>query len=458
MSNWDGGRTFITIRDNDTYEELGVAYDLMNTSIYEEINNKFTLDFNILPYFNVYRIMHPNFVELNGNYFRIRRIEKKRTNSLMMAISCEHISYELNNPYELDAANEDIELPDDYPYEGTPREILEEMLQGTRFSIGAVHFNQSVQFTSKPMGTRSMIIGLANEIGAEVVWDKFTISLVARRGADRNLSFEVGKNLLSMTEVYEIHANGAYNRFYDVDVIDLSRIKDENAQQELYDIQLGDTVTLIDEQFNINISQRVVSHEIDPFRKELPKIQLEHVRKSITGTIADVSSSITDLKRMKPVQGGGGSSEVVIDFVPANFSDPIINWTDAPTDLSKLVRLRVVSEDYPVTVTGPSNLIAGLKILGEASEPTTLQGGLLIEVDGVVMPLNNSFVNTTLNPGFNTIGFPFSFPYFDESYKGKDIFIYMQLIISAGTLRILKMGTSMYLKGPNLIVSEPTNS
>lgn len=306
MSIWNGGRTFVTIRDNTTYEELGVAYDLINTSIYEEINNKYTLNFNILPFYNVYRIRHPNFLEINGDYFRIRRVEKKRNDTIMMAISCEHISYELNNQYELDAENEEIELPD-YPYEGTPTEILTEILQGSRFTIGTVQFTQSVSITLKPMGARSRIIELAKHIGAEVKWDKFSVSLVARRGAVRNLSFEVGKNLLSMTEVYETHANGAFNRFYDVDVIDLSLIENEGVPEELYDIRLGDTVTLIDESFNININQRVVSYEIDPFRKELPKIQLEHVMKNITNTVTEITNTVKEL-----ASGGGGGEPVAL--------------------------------------------------------------------------------------------------------------------------------------------------
>lgn len=455
MSIWDGGRTFVTIRDNNTYEELGVAYDLMNTTIYEEINNKYTLDFNILPYFNVYRIRHPNFLELNGNYFRIRRVEKKRSSTLMMAISCEHISYELNNEYEIAAEDEDFDWPD-FQYEGTPREILSEMLQGTRFNIGAVHFNNVVEFTSKPMGTRSMIIGLANEIGAEVQWDKFTISLVSRRGADRNLSFEVGKNLISMTEVYETHANGAFNRFYDVDVIDLSLIENNGIREELYGIQLGDTVTLIDEQFNINISQRVISYETDPFRKELPKIQLEHVIKNITNTISDMSSAVTDLKRRKV--GPGGSSEVVMEFASASPNDPIISWDSPPVDVSKLIRLRPVEDDRSVTVTGPTHLIGGLKIMGEAAESSTLQGAVGIMVGNDLIPLSNSFLHVTLTPGPNTIGIPFSLPYFDESYIDKKIYIYLQLVISNGTMKVLNFGTSLYLKGPNLMLSEITNS
>lgn len=283
-----GERTSIIIRDNTTLAELGLAYDLMNTRIYEQINNKYTLDFNILPYFNVYRIMHPNFLEINNDYFRIRRVEKQRNNTLMMSISCEHISYELNNQYELDSENEEIDLPD-YPYTGTPTQILTEMLQGTRFTIGTVEFSQVVDFTSKPMGFRSMIIGLANHIGAEVKWDKFTVSLLVRRGSVRDLTFEVGKNLISMTEVYDTHANGAYTRSYDVDVIDLSLIENEGAEA-MYDMRLGDTVTLIDEQFNINISQRIVGYEIDPFRRALPTIQLEHVKKTIASTVTDVET------------------------------------------------------------------------------------------------------------------------------------------------------------------------
>lgn len=451
VQNWSGGRTFITIRDNETLAELAIAYDLMNTRIYEEINNKYTLDFNILPYSNVYRIRHPNFLELDGNYFRVRRVEKKRNSTLMMAISCEHISYELNNEYDIAAEDEDFDWPD-FLFEGTPKEILSEMLQGTRFRIGTVQFNDVVLFNSKPMGFRSMIIGLANEIGAEVKWDKFTISLVARRGADRDLSFEVGKNLISMTEVYETHANGAFNRFYDVDVIDLSRIENENAQQDLYDIQLGDTVKLVDEQFNINIDQRVISFEIDPFRKELPKIQLEHVTKNITNTIADVSSSVTDLKRIKGGGGTGGSEEVIINF---NVYDTVISVPDEPTQMPEYVHLMAERSSRDIKFTGPTSLLAGLKIGGEASESAILQGLIILANENGEIFLENSVIEATVSKGFNTIGIPFSLPYLDDSYTGKTARLYMVLMISTGTFKVSSFGTSMYLKGKNIILGDP---
>lgn len=438
---WDGGRTFITIRNNTTLEEIAKSYDLMNTRIYEEINNKYTLDFNILPYENVWRIMHPNFLEINGDYFRIRRVEKRRTNSLMMSISCEHISYELNVPYELAMADEETELPEEYPFEGTPTEILTEILQGTRFNIGTVHFSQNVTFTSKAMGFRSMIIGLANEIGAEVKWDKFTVSLLLRRGAIRDLTFEVGKNLLSMTEVYETQSNGSLVRSYDVDVIDLSLIENDGVQEELYDIRLGDTVFLIDEQFAIDVNRRVVSYEVDPFRKELPRIQLGRVGKNITNVIND-SSSV-------PISTGGGGAveEVVIDLV--SYYDTVNSSSDDPNDDSNWVNLRQ-HHGQRIIFTGTTSLIAGLKLMGIASESATLEGVVKFYYDGLYEDIESSRFKVLVTSGYNTIGIPFFLGHFDQYFIDSNLSLYIQLIVSNGNFSVSENDTTMYVKGKNI--------
>lgn len=450
---WSEGRTFVTIRNNDTLEEIAKAYDLMNTSIYEETNNKYTLDFNILPYDNVWRIMHPNLLEINSDYFRIRRVEKRRTNSLMMSISCEHISYELNVPYDIWMSSEDREEMPDFPYEGTPTEILQEMLGGSRFTIGTVQLTDFVSFTSKPMGMRSMIIGLANEIGAEVKWDKFTVSLMARRGAIRDLSFEVGKNLLSMTEVYETQPNGSLVRSYDVDVIDLSLIETDGIQEEFYDIRLGDTVFLKDEQFDIDVQRRIVSYEFDPFRKELPRIQLGRVGKNITNVINDSSSSV-------PISNGGGSGgaveEVVVDLV--SYYDTIINPSADINDENNRVYLRPYYGE-PVIVTGPTTLIAGLKVIGVASTSAILSGVIKMYENGEYVNLPNSEFFVTVTSGYNTIGIPFAFQYyFDTSGSSNFIDMHIQLFVSEGTFTIARNETKMYIKGKNIILETSTAS
>lgn len=433
VDEWDGGRTFVTIRDNSTLEEIAKTYDLMNTRIYEEINNKYTLDFNILPYDNVWRIMHPNFLEINGDYFRVRRVEKKRTNKLMMAISCEHISYELNVPYELDAANEEIELPSEYPFEGTPTEILEEILEGSRFTIGTVQFNENVRFISKAMGARSLILGLANEIGAEVKWDKFTVSLLSRRGAIRDLTFEVGKNLLSMTEVYETQSNGSLVRSYDVDVIDLSLIENDGVQEELYDIRLGDTVFLVDEQFAIDVNRRVVSYEIDPYRKELPRIQLGRVGKNITNVINDYQPM-----EISP-GGGGGVPENLILFVSNREIIHVADVASGKTDIAVTGGLKITNDTVAVS---------GININGFASEETTLM--IYVLIDNVLAAHNFHQVMKTFEP--SQIGMPgipfsasFTFAKMNLTPGIKNVLILVGA--TSGTVTIPIHSASIYSKG-----------
>ena len=441
---WTGGRTFIKIRDNETLEEKAKAYDLMNTRIYEEINNKYTLDFNILPYENVWRIMHPNFLEINGDYFRIRTVEKSRTNTLMMSVSCEHISYELNVPYE-QMVEAGVDMPEDMTLSGTPTEILEEILKGSRFSVGTVHFNNYVEFSFKFKGFRSLIIELANFIGAEVKWEKFTVSLLLRRGADRDLTFEVGKNLIGMTETFTTTLNGGLERSYEVDVIDLSRIGDQDIQEEMYDIRLGDAVNLLDEQFGIDVNRRIVSYEIDPFRKELPRIQLDNLNKDITNVINDSGSSISSGTVAPP---SGASWEVLIElFNSYNF---VCTPTDDTGDFVNWMELDKGSGS--VFIKKGTEIVAGLKLQGEASIPMVVEGVVKMltnNIDNIqeTVTLYSSEFKSTVNSGFYTLGIPFVITDIPGDIHAS---FFVSMKVSDGEFGIQDFKANLFLKGQNL--------
>lgn len=266
-------RNSVRILDNDTLAEIAIAYDLMDTKIHEQINDKYTLDFNILPYENVWRIGYPNLLEIDNDYFQVRRVTKNRGASLDMSVSCEHVSYQMNM-YN----TEGIETT----YTGTPYEILTHLLFGLRFTPGLVEFSSATEFKTSTVGMRSRIIEFANQIGAEVKFYKFQVSLLLRRGGDRGLTIEVGDNLLNMTEIAETQVNGEIVKSYEVGVIDLNKIVDENGQPlKNVEIHLGDTVNLIDEQFGIDINLHIVSMEYDPFSKVLPTVEIGNTIKNL---------------------------------------------------------------------------------------------------------------------------------------------------------------------------------
>lgn len=278
----EGMPTFVTIRDRESLSELAKAYDLMNTSIYQQLNNRHTLTFNILPYENVWRIGYPNILEIDNDYYQVRRVEKLRNKTLMMTVDCEHASYELNHVPSEEEDDEFVGIT----HIGTASEIISEIIAGTRFKIGNVNFPGTFEFTTDVRGLRSRINAFAEEIGAEVRFHKFDVHMTSRLGTDKGLTLEVGKNIMEMREIATTDMSGRISKSYEVGLIDLSKILDDEGNPETSQtIELGDMISLKDEQFGIDRKIRVVSVDCNPFQKALPIVEIDNVVSTVEGEI-----------------------------------------------------------------------------------------------------------------------------------------------------------------------------
>ena len=278
----EGMPTFVTIRDRESLSELAKAYDLMNTSIYQQLNNRHTLTFNILPYENVWRIGYPNILEIDNDYYQVRRVEKLRNKTLMMTVDCEHASYELNHVPSEEEDDEFVGIT----HTGTASQIIGEIIEGTRFKVGNIDFPGTFEFTTDVRGLRSRINAFAEEVGAEVRFHKFDVHMTSRLGTDKGLTLEVGKNIMEMREIATTDMSGRISKSYEVGVIDLSRITDSSGKPEIpQTIELGDMISLKDEQFGIDRKIRIVSVDYNPFQKALPTVEIDNVLTTVEGEI-----------------------------------------------------------------------------------------------------------------------------------------------------------------------------
>ena len=287
---------YVRVLNGTTLAEYSKVPDVYNVKISQQINGLHTLTFNLLPYTNASNIYTPRIVEVDNDYFHVQQITKRHElQNLEMDIYCEHVSYELNYPpsninraesvstMATSNSDDEYEWTED-TYEGTAREILEELLQyNSRFTIGLVEDTQDYLFTTKAEGYRTRINEFAEFIGLEVKWNKFTVALLKKRGHDNGLILEVGKNIIGLTEVIDTTKLGRVKRSYELDVIDLNYVKDELENPlETHNISLGDVVTILDEQYRISRKDRVVGLTRDPFKKALPTIEFTNTMSSYT--------------------------------------------------------------------------------------------------------------------------------------------------------------------------------
>lgn len=250
-----------------------VAYleNFENPLINEQINAGYMFSFTAFVDDKTQYISFVNRVRLEGQQFDIARITKKRDNIPSIDVECDHISYRLNR---IISTSED--------FEGSPSQIVGWLLQGTAFSPGIIDFTDVVYFAPGEKSVRECLIELANFVGGELRWDNFEVDLLQRRGANNGLEFKLGENIEGLS--FETDLTEGIPRYaLEVDVLDLAHHPDYAAvYDELKKVHLGDSVRVYDPVLNIDIVQRVVNYDRDPFQKITPKISIGNVIRDIT--------------------------------------------------------------------------------------------------------------------------------------------------------------------------------
>lgn len=261
--------------------------NVINPLISEQINAHYTFTFDTV-YDDITKyINNGNIIEVDDDYFYVKRIVKKRSTTISMSVDCEHVSYML-----LD--NEKLPMPFT-EMGGRLFEIMFMLLENTPFSVGDVDFYDfddfyNVKFKSDTI--RGALIELANIGGGELVWNKFTVSLVVERGQNNGLEFSLGENLIGVTE--EIDTTGDELRHaLEVDVLDLARVP---GYEYLKTVDLGDTVRTYDPELEIDETLRIVSRDYNPFQKINPRVNIGNIVRDISDYVKDelVDSSSKD--------------------------------------------------------------------------------------------------------------------------------------------------------------------
>lgn len=270
---------YIRILNKITKEEVVKIYDVIDPLIYEQINGQHVFTFGTIIDKNAIYYNENNILEVDGDYFNISRIVKDRSNIVTMELECEHFSYSL-------IGNDDEEATETLMYNTTPREVAEELLIGTGFVVGEVHYSHVIDYQSSAESVRDKLINLADMFYGELLFHKNTVNILGARGKDRGLVFSIGKNVKGIKEEYDTRGKMP-RRAYEIDVIDLSNLPN---YEEWNKVNLGDHVTIIDELLGINIKLRVVSYERNPFKKVNPKIQIGQIIRDLFNS-ADIQEA-----------------------------------------------------------------------------------------------------------------------------------------------------------------------
>ena len=287
-----GGDSMINIL-NSSLELQAIIKNIVKPWRFERINdeNIFTftavLDTKAATYIN-----ENNIVEFEDDYFNIAYYSKdiNEDGTATIEVECEHISYELNDP---------IYNTDNFAYTGTPTEVLTNILAGTGYTVGTVEFTDNITYSAQEKKSRrQMLMAFVSLLSGEVVFNKYEVSILARRGSTDLQILTTGKNIKIISKIYNGRENPATVAYTCTPI----QLPDK-------EIAIGDDVLLIQSDLGIEDTLRVVSIGYNPDDETQTEFEISNSVQSLEDQIYKIeTSTITKEKvyngcKIGPIEG-----------------------------------------------------------------------------------------------------------------------------------------------------------
>lgn len=238
-------------------ERMAIIKDIISPWRFEEINGENKLEFGAILTDKVASYINENnIVEFDDDYFDVAYYTKdlNEDGTATMNVECEHVSYRLNNPeYDMDY----------FTYIGTPTQVLTQVLNGTGFTVGVVEFTNNITYSAQEKKSRRAIaMEFVALLGGEVNFNKFSVSILNRRGSADLQIFTKGKNIKVISEVFDGRVQPNKIGYTVTPIVLPNR-----------DIGLGDDVLLVQSELGIQDILRVVRVGYNPL--ELMEKEIE---------------------------------------------------------------------------------------------------------------------------------------------------------------------------------------
>ena len=232
----------IEIFDNEG--KLRSISRVLTASVCDKLDGTLTFDFTVLQE-GQQPILPGMTAKYGGQVYDIVRVKRGFSSGLEISeVSCEHISYTLNDKqYNLVT----------FVFEGTPIEGLTQLLAGTPFTVGIVEPNTMVEcaFTDEsPLNRRSALMKFADACGGEIEYDGYAINIRIHRGKSERVSLMDGTNVTGLSATYDSRKNV---QSYEIQFF------------KWVPISVGDEVHIRYRPLSINVNTRIVGLTYNPF-------------------------------------------------------------------------------------------------------------------------------------------------------------------------------------------------
>ncbi|MDD5016551.1 MAG: prophage endopeptidase tail family protein [Eubacteriales bacterium] len=279
---------------NSANETLSLLQNVSSAEISEEINGAFTFTFSTDIDNKASDIYHGHKAEVEDNYFNIMRTYKTRTDQgISITANCEHVSYDLIRAV----------FTAGFTFTGLASAAFTYVISATNtalsasFTLGTFETTTSETLSiNESTNARSVIMALAALYGGELKFDKYSVSLLTRRGADRGAQFRYRKNISNAgvsVDYQTLKDDGSPTVTYEVGAAELEYEQSfiDGGYSGLEHFELGDTIRVIDDDLDIDISARIVKHTYDPLQRMLGTVEIGDYVNDITKTLTQMKTT-----------------------------------------------------------------------------------------------------------------------------------------------------------------------
>lgn len=366
---------------NSSMERVAIIKDLINPWRFEEINGENKLDFGAVITEKVANyVSEANTVEFDNDYFDIAYYSKDMNeDGITMQVECEHISYRLN----------DEEYNKDYfTYTGTPTYILSKVLEGTGFSIGVVEFTSILTYSAQEKKSRrAVLMELVALLGGEVDFNKFSVSILNRRGNTDLQIFTKGKNIKVISKVFDGRVQPNKMAYTCTPIVLPNKA-----------IGLGDDVLLVQQELGIQDTLRVVRIGYNPVENMEQEIEIANYINGLEDQLYRIETTTVAKEkiyngcRIGPDEGFVAERSDLKAKTIMNATEGISIYSDSGTGLDRnfYVDLEGRIQARELDISGDATFQGSIS----ASTIDIGNGNFTVDIDGNMEAYNGYFEGT----------------------------------------------------------------
>ena len=255
--------------------ELFKSYNMVNScNITQKLSGECSINVKLLTRQTEGVISMSDRLEVDGLVFYITELKKSISSGICYTeMSGDHISYILNNKEFKVAA---------YDKEGTPMDILQELLTDTPFNVGKVDFTEKVTLrVNKEATRRACLMQLIALVGGEIEYYGYTI------GIRKHVGESIPIDIVKRASVQDI--NCTYN------VSDNTT----NYNISLYQkggLEMGDELLIKFKQLGLDTKSRIVGMDWNPFNYKEVSITVGQYIPTLNDSLYQLEKVVADIR------------------------------------------------------------------------------------------------------------------------------------------------------------------